>query len=362
LSFYAYILRCSDGSYYAGHTDNLEQRLGHHNRGEVEGYTQNRRPVSLAWSQDFPSRLEALEAERQIKGWTRAKKEALIAGDWEAIRVLARKSFDTGLRQAQPLLRTNGEEETQVSLPSLAPPPVIVLVRPQLGENIGKAARAMLNFGLTEMRLVTPRDGWPNPSAGPAASGADVVLEQARVFDSVADAVADCAHVYATTVRKRGVTKPVVTPDDAATAIHASTARTAILFGPERSGLESDDVALARTIITVPINAEFGSLNLAQAVILVAYEWSKGIALASPPETEMPEPAEHEELEGMILQLDAMLEAAHFFYPPDRTPVTKRTLRTLLTKPGWSSQEVRTMRGVLSALAGAKRSKAPRQS
>ena len=244
----------------------------------------------------------------------------------------------------------------------VAPPPVIVLVRPQLGENIGKAARAMLNFGLTEMRLVTPRDGWPNPSAGPAASGADIVLEQAQLFDSVADAVADCPHVYATTVRKRGVIKPVVTPDEAATAIHGSTARTAILFGPERSGLESDDVALARTIITVPINAEFGSLNLAQAVILVAYEWSKRIALASPPEAELPEPAPQEELEGMILQLDAMLEAAHFFYPPDRTPVTKRTLRTLLTKPGWSSQEVRTMRGVLSALAGAKRSKAPRQS
>ena len=245
---------------------------------------------------------------------------------------------------------------------ALAPAPVIVLVRPQLGENIGKAARAMLNFGLAEMRLVTPRDGWPNPSAGPAASGADLVLEQARVFNSVAEAVADCAHVYATTVRKRGVTKPVVTPEKAASAIHAAPGRSAILFGPERSGLATDDVALARTIITVPINPEFGSLNLAQAVILVAYEWSKRLALASPPQSDLPEPAPHEELEGMILQLDAMLEAAHFFYPPDRTPVTKRALRTLLTKPGWSSQEVRTLRGVLSALAGAKRSKVPRGS
>ncbi|QNA87135.1 RNA methyltransferase [Sphingomonas sp. So64.6b] len=243
----------------------------------------------------------------------------------------------------------------------MAPPPIIVLVRPQLGENIGKAARAMLNFGLTEMRLVSPRDGWPNPSAGPAASGADIVLEQAGVFDSVADAVADCAHVYATTVRKRGVTKPVVTPERAAADIHAAPGRSAILFGPERSGLETDDVALARTIVTVPINAEFGSLNLAQAVILVAYEWSKGINLASPPETDLPGPAPHEELEGMILQLDAMLEAAHFFYPPDRTPVTKRTLRTLLTKPGWSSQEVRTFRGVLSALRGSKKAKPPHQ-
>ena len=230
-------------------------------------------------------------------------------------------------------------------------PPVIVLVRPQLGENIGKAARAMLNFGLTGMRLVTPRDGWPNPQAGPAASGADVVLEQARVFGSVAEAVADCAHVYATTVRKRGITKPVVTPEAAARAIHAGPGRSAILFGPERSGLETDDVAVARDILTVPINPEFGSLNLAQAVILVAYEWSKGVALAQPPETDLPPPAPQDELDGMIGQLDAMLDTAGFYFPPDRVPATKRTLRTLLTKPGWSSQEVRTLRGVLSALA-----------
>ena len=237
---------------------------------------------------------------------------------------------------------------------SAAPPPVIVLVRPQLAENIGKAARAMLNFGLVEMRLVTPRDGWPNPLAGPAASGADIVLEGARVFDSVAEAVADCAHVYATTVRKRGVTKPVVTPEVAAREMRGAAERSAIQFGPERSGLETDDVALARTILTVPINPEFGSLNLAQAVILVAYEWSKGETLASPPETDLAPPAPHAELEGMIGQLDQMLEQANFFFPPDRTPATKRTLRTLLTKPGWSSQEVRTLRGVLSALAGAK--------
>ena len=208
----------------------------------------------------------------------------------------------------------------------------------------------MLNFGLTELRLVSPRDGWPNPSAGPAASGADVVLERAVVFDSVAAAVADCGQVYATTVRKRGVTKPVVTPERAARDIHAAPTRAAILFGPERAGLETDDVALARTIITVPINPEFGSLNLAQAVILVAYEWSKGVALASPPETDLPQPASQDELEGMLEQLDAMLTDAGYFFPPDRTVTTKRTLRTLLTKPGWSTQEVRTMRGVLSTL------------
>ena len=241
--------------------------------------------------------------------------------------------------------------------------PAIVLVRPQLGENIGAAARAMLNFGLTEMRLVSPRDGWPNPAAGPAASGADAVLADARVFDSVADAVADCSHVYATTVRKRGVTKPVATPEDAARAMAAGPGRSAVLFGPERSGLESDDVALARTVLTVPINPGFGSLNLAQAVMVVAYEWSKrapvgvGGGLALPPEVDLPPPAPQEELEGMVAQLMGMLERAHFFHPPDRTPVTKRTLRTLLTKPGWSAPEVRTLRGVLSALDGAKRAK-----
>ncbi|WP_420141556.1 RNA methyltransferase [Sphingomonas sp.] len=231
------------------------------------------------------------------------------------------------------------------------PQPAIVLVRPQLGENIGKAARAMLNFGLTDLRLVSPRDGWPNPSAGPAASGADSVLEQARVYDSVAEAVADRAHVYATTVRKRGVTKPVVTPEQAAAAIRAEPGGSALLFGPERSGLETDDVAVARTILTVPINPEFGSLNLAQAVILAAYEWSKGEALEQPPVVAIDPPAPQAELDGMIDQLDTMLEAAGYYFPPDRIPATRRTLRTLLTKPGWNSQEVRTLRGVLSALA-----------
>jgi tRNA/rRNA methyltransferase len=228
--------------------------------------------------------------------------------------------------------------------------PVIVLVRPQLGENIGKAARAMLNFGLTEMRLVTPRDGWPNPSAGPAASGADMVLERARVFETVAEAVADCAHVYATTVRKRGVTKPVVTPETAAREIHAAQGRSAILFGPERSGLETEDVALARAILTVPINPEFGSLNLAQAVILCAYEWSKSQDLVSPTIEELLPPAPQEELEGLIAHLDRMLEPKGYFEPEARADATRRTLRGVLTKPGWNHLEVRTLRGVLSAL------------
>ncbi|HEX7856741.1 MAG TPA: RNA methyltransferase [Sphingobium sp.] len=237
----------------------------------------------------------------------------------------------------------------------IAPPPVVVLVRPQLGENIGKAARAMLNFGLVEMRLVTPRDGWPNPDAGPAAAGADSVLEKAQVFPTLHDAVADCAHVYATTVRKRGVTKPVVTPEEAAREIHGRSGRSALVFGPERSGLETDDVAIARSIITVPINPEFGSLNLAQAVILCAYEWSKGVSLAQPTITDLHEPAPQEELEGMIAQMDGMLEEAGYFFPPDRAHATRLTLRGVLTKPGWNSLEVRTLRGVLSKLARPRR-------
>ncbi len=229
-------------------------------------------------------------------------------------------------------------------------PPIIVLVRPQLGENIGKAARAMLNFGLTELRLVSPRDGWPNPDAGPAAAGADVVLDQAQVFETVAEAVADCPHVYATTVRKRGIIKPVVNPEEAVRDICLAQGRSAILFGAERSGLETEDVALARTILTVPINPEFSSLNLAQAVILCAYEWSKTQSLAQPPRVEIDPPAPQGELEGLIMHLDIMLEATHYFHPPDRTPATKKMVRTIMTKPGWNSHEVRTLRGVLSAL------------
>lgn len=233
--------------------------------------------------------------------------------------------------------------------------PIIILARPQLGENIGKAARAMLNFGLTEMRIVNPRDGWPNPAAGPAASGADIVLEQAQVFDTLAEATADISHIYATTVRKRGVTKPVLTPEAAANEIIRAPGRSAILFGAERSGLETDEVAIARSIITVPINPEFGSLNLAQAVILCAYEWSKHQKLESPPKVELDPPAPQVELDGMILQLFDMLDQRGFFFPPERTSVTQQTLRNLLTKPGWNSLEIRTLRGVLSAFKERKR-------
>ena len=229
--------------------------------------------------------------------------------------------------------------------------PAFVLVRPQLGENIGAAARAMLNFGCTDLRLVAPRDGWPNPAAGPAAAGADRVLDGVRVFATTAEAVADRSHVYATTVRRREVTKPVLSPAEAAPAMAGE--RAAVLFGAERSGLDTDDVALARTVLTVPVNAEFSSLNLAQAVLLVAYEVGRaGAPLVQPTEREDEPPAPQFDLEGMIAQIEAMLRPKAYFWPPDREPVTRRTLRTLLTMPGWTANQVRTFRGVLSALGG----------
>ena len=230
--------------------------------------------------------------------------------------------------------------------------PIIVLVRPQLGQNIGKAARAMLNFGLTEMRLVNPRDGWPNPDAGPAASGADIVLEQATVFDTVQDAIADCSAVYATTVRRRDLVMPVLTPESMADQIAATAERTAILFGAERSGLETEEVALANAIVTVPINPEFASLNLAQAVILLAYEWSKRSALAVPPAKELEPPAPHSEIEGMIGQLDEALVDKGYFHPPSRSQATRNTIRTIFTKTGWSSREIKAVRGIFRALVG----------
>ncbi len=210
----------------------------------------------------------------------------------------------------------------------------------------------MLNFGLTEMRLVAPRDGWPNPEAGPSASGADVVLEQAALFDTTSEAIADCSLVFASTVRRRDLVMPVVTPEAMADQIHASAGRTAILFGPERAGLETEDVALATAIVTVPINPQFGSLNLAQAVILIAYEWSRQTALAQPPAKEAEPPAPHGELDGLIHHLNDDLDAKGYFFPVSRAEATRNTLRTILTKPGWSSREIKALRGIIRALVG----------
>jgi tRNA/rRNA methyltransferase len=200
------------------------------------------------------------------------------------------------------------------------------------------------------MRLVAPRDGWPNPDAGPSASGADLVLERAQVFATAAEAIADCPTVFASTVRRRDLMMPVIDPEEMAARIDASSERSAILFGPERSGLETEEVALATAIVTVPINPKFASLNLAQAVILLAYEWSKRNDLTQPPAKDVEPPAPHGEVEGLIGQLDAELVAKGYFHPPSRAQTTRNTIRTIFTKTGWSSREVKAVRGIIRTL------------
>jgi len=233
--------------------------------------------------------------------------------------------------------------------------PAIILVRPQLGENIGKAARAMLNFGLTDMRLVSPRDGWPNPAAGPAASGADRVLDEAQVFDNVQAAVEDCNIVLATTRRPRGMLKEVVTPSFGAAQarqLDGKGERVGILFGPERSGLDNDDIAASDAILTVPLNQDFGSLNLAQAVIIFAYEWFKAAdeTAAYRLERDYSGHADKKDVQGLIAHLEDALEAREYFFPEDRAPVMRRTLRNLIQRAGFTAQETQTLRGVIKKL------------
>lgn len=237
--------------------------------------------------------------------------------------------------------------------------PAIVLVQPQLGENIGKTARAMLNFGLTDLRLVAPRDGWPNPSAGPAASGADIVLDQTKVFGSVAEAIADCHQVYATTVRTRDMAKAVVTPRQAASEVSTlqqNQQQAAFLFGREASGLSNDDVAHAHKIVTAPVNPAFGSLNLAQAVILVAYELFQQNDDAPAEVPAHPEGlATAAEVEGLHQHMKAELEERGYFRSEDRAASQDRTLRNLILNAGFSSQEVQTLRGIIKSLVRERR-------
>ena len=235
-------------------------------------------------------------------------------------------------------------------------PPAVILVRPQLGVNIGACARAMLNFGLTDLRLVAPRDGWPNPDAGPSASGADEVLAGAQVFDTVAAAVADLHFVYATTLRNRTLTRPVVTPHQAASEIRARPEASGLMFGPERSGLETEDLATTHAILTVPVNPGFGSLNLAQAVLINAYEWFRAddptpaVVVAN-----YEGPALNADLERLIVAVDADLDTAGYYAVISRAAIARRTLRNLLTRPAFSDNEVRTLRGVFRALAQGRR-------
>lgn len=210
----------------------------------------------------------------------------------------------------------------------------------------------MLNFGLTDLRLVAPRDGWPNPDAGPSASGANLVLDRARVFDGIAEAVADCHMVYGTRFLVRGLTKDVHTPRSAAMAIRGSSSPSAIVFGPERTGLLMDELALANACITIPANPDFSSLNLAQAVLLIANEWWQASAVMSPRIESYEGPASRESLDGLIRHLEDELELAGYFRVRTREAATRRTLRNLLTRPAFSEKEVRTLRGVIASLTG----------
>lgn len=236
--------------------------------------------------------------------------------------------------------------------------PVVILVRPQMGENIGAAARAMLNFGLTEMRLVSPRDGWPNPAAVAMASGAaGTVLDRARVFDSLGAAMEGIDLAYATTARGREMTKRVLTPATAMAEARAATAqgrRIALIFGPERTGLENDDIARASAIVTVPVNPDFPSLNLAQAVLLMGYEWGREVLPAQPhptgrrPLAEVP--ASRVEIEALADHYETRLDAAGFFFPPDKAPGMRLALRNLWSRLEVTRADVQLLHGILRQL------------
>ena len=235
-------------------------------------------------------------------------------------------------------------------------PPAVILNEPQLAENIGAVARAMANFGLGDLRLVRPRDGWPQDRAWASASGADWPLNGARVFDRLEDAIADLQLVLATTARPRELRLPIRTPREAAGELHAAVAAgqaAGLLYGGERAGLETRDIALCQGVITIPVDPKFRSLNLGQAVIVTAYEWRTAV-LDGPPmafEKNRALPAGQAALQGLYGQLEGELEAAGFFHPPQKTPSMTNNLRAIFARAGLSDQEVSTLRGVITALS-----------
>jgi len=233
--------------------------------------------------------------------------------------------------------------------------PAVILNQPQLAENIGAVARVMANFGLSDLRLVAPRDGWPQERAWASASGANWPLDEARVFARVEDAVADLRLILATTARPREVELPVLTPREAAARLRERAAQglaVGLLFGGERAGLETADIALCQAIVTVPIDPKFRSLNLAQAVAVCAYEW-RVAEEAGPPASFVrgPPPADQAAMLGLYEHLEAELETAGFFHPPEKRPSMVRNLRAPLARAGMTDQEVRTFRGVVTALS-----------
>ena len=239
-------------------------------------------------------------------------------------------------------------------MPSDPPAPVVILDRPQLAENIGAVARAMANFGLATLRLVSPRDGWPQDRAWASASGADWLLRDAEVFGSVAEAVADLQQVFAATARPRETRLPVLTPREAAGELRASAARglrAGWLFGAERAGLETMDIALCHAIVTVPVDPRFRSLNLGQAVVVNAYEWWTTASPDAPaPFAAEAAPADGAMMMGLYEHLEGELERSGFFFPPEKKLSMQRNLRVALGRSSFSEQEARTFRGVITAL------------
>jgi len=233
-------------------------------------------------------------------------------------------------------------------------PPAVILDKSQLADNIGAVARVMANFGLSDLRLVSPRDGWPQDRAWATASGADWVLDAVRVFDSVAAATADLNTVFATTARPRETRQPVRTPREASRILYDDTAsdlKTGLLFGGERAGLETTDIALCQGIVTIPIDPKHHSLNLAQAVAINAYEWRTMVLDAPPPRFREGEPpADGALMLGMYEHLETELEAGGFFHPPEKKPSMSQNLRVMLGRSAFSAQEVATFRGVITAL------------
>lgn len=223
-------------------------------------------------------------------------------------------------------------------------PPVVILVEPQLGENIGMAARAMLNCGLTELRLVRPRDAWPNRHAVSASAGAVQVIDNVKLFETTADAVADCQMVYASTARSRDMTNDIYTPRAAAAdmAGHAAAQiKTAVLFGKESKGLTNDDIALANAIIHVPLNSSFTSLNIAQAVFVVAYEWFQTMAETDAHAFVMPKetrPANKQELGGLFEHLESELDACGFLRVTEKRPIMVRNIRNIFQRAHMTEQ------------------------
>jgi tRNA/rRNA methyltransferase len=246
--------------------------------------------------------------------------------------------------------------EQSAAEPRIPSAPVVILVRPQLGENVGTAARAMLNFGLTDLRLVRPQCGWPNVKALQAASGATEVLNRLQVFERVEDAASDLHRLYATTARPRDLPKPVVTAAQAAREARAALAdgeRVGILFGPERTGLANDDLIYADAVVSVPVNPAFFSLNLAQAVLLVAYEWfQSATAFAERQESAPPgRPATKGELDQLLEHLIGELDAVNFFRTADRRASMSRALRLIFARADLRESDVHLLRGVIKEIA-----------